>query len=143
MRNNAEIWQCGQTLGCQGCLAVATKNHRSISRNSECRKVVKVQCVTTPAERLEVSKRQSGKVKWRQDRTRSWVRATAAVEQLRGTAKCPHREGHEERPKMKGRRVCKTLQRADLSSQHTVRCDWESRGCETVGVAEVFLPREN
>ena len=84
----------------------------------------KVQCVTT---QLEQNPR-DGKVKWRQDRTWSWARAAATVEQLRGAAKCTHLEEHEERPKMQGCRVCKTLQRYDLSIAHMMRLGEQTCG---------------
>ena len=89
----------------------------------------KVQCVTTQLEPNVLKNPRDGKVKW-QDRTWSWTRAAAAaaVEQLQGAAKCTHLEEHEERPKMQGCRVCKTLQRSDLSIARMMRLGVQTCG---------------
>ena len=83
-----------------------------------------------------------GNVKWRQDQTCSWVRAAAAAEEhLQEAAKCLHLEGHDERPKVQCRRVCETLQTADLSSLHGEMMLLGELRCETSEVTSL-LPRK-
>ena len=80
-----------------------------------------------------------GKVRRRQDRTWSWVRPAAAMEQLRGVAKCRHLEGHEERPKMQGCRVCKNLQRADDATRRAEL--WNVRSGRSLFAPRRHAPR--
>ena len=84
------------------------ESNRSILHRCECQQRVETanRDDAVEAERLHESKR----------RKLSWVKSPAAVEQLRGAAKCTHLKEHEARPKMQG---CQSLQ--DLTESRPVQ----------------------
>ena len=94
--------------------AIATETDRSICHNSECRRRVDVQCVTTQLEPSVSKNPRDGKVKWGQDRTWSWARAVAAGLQPRRAAKRTHLTKNGRRCSFA--EFCNSSQRAHPSS---------------------------
>ena len=113
IRKNVEIRKYGRAPGCP-FFAIATETDRSICHNSECRRRVDVQCVTTQLEPSVSKNPRDGKVKWGQDRTWSWARAVAAGLQPRRAAKRTHLTKNGRRCSFA--EFCNSSQRAHPSS---------------------------